>query len=89
MADWARIFERILDRYRREDGSRWTGAAIERATRGQVKRNYVSALKTGRIRHPSFEKLDAISCAMGFPITAWKDDDPPGPPAPQAGQTGR
>ncbi len=76
MADWARRFERILDRYRREDGSRWTGAAIERATRGEVKRNYVSALKNGRIAHPSFEKLDAISSAMGFPVAAWRGEDP-------------
>ena len=76
MADWARRFERILDRYRREDGSRWTGAAIERATRGRVKRNYVSALKTGRVANPSFEKLFAISRAMGFPVEVWAEDDP-------------
>lgn len=79
MVDWARRFERLLDRYRREDGTPWTGAAIERATRGEVKRNYVSALKTGRIAHPSFEKLHAISRAMGFPVAAWAEDHPPGP----------
>lgn len=80
MADWARRFERLLDRYRREDGSRWTGAAIERATRGRVKRNYVSALKTGRVANPSFEKLLAISRAMGFPVDVWAEDDPPSKP---------
>lgn len=89
MADWGKRFERLLDHYRLPDGSRWTGGAIERATRGAVRRNYVSALRTGKIANPSFEKLDAIARAMGFPVAAWGEDGPPGGSGRFGTRTGR
>lgn len=64
-------FVHLLDVYRRSDGTRWTGAEIERATRGRVSRFYVSRLRRGLIEDPSFSKIVAISRAMGVPLEAW------------------
>lgn len=60
-----------MDRYRRDDGSRWSGAALERATGGKVSRFYVSALRRGLTDDPSFERIAAISEAMGVPLEEW------------------
>lgn len=72
MEEWANTFEEILDEYRRDDGSKWSGAALERATGGGVSRNYVSSLRRGDIREPSFAKILAISDAMGVPLERWR-----------------
>lgn len=69
--DWAATFERFRFRYRREDGSKWTGAAIERATGGRVSTHYVSELRRGKIREPSYTRIYAISRAMGIPVEDW------------------
>lgn len=71
MPDWAERFEQMLDIYRRDDGSRWSGAALERATGGVVSRNYISKLRAGRIQDPSFYRMYVISKAMGVPLEAW------------------
>ena len=76
MASWAERFAVIRDRHRRDDGSRWSGAALERATGGRVSRNYVSKLGTGRVEDPSFEKIWAISRAMGVPLEEWVEGEP-------------
>lgn len=69
---WAHKFEEFLQTYRRkDDGSKWTGAALERATGEVVSSRYVSALRAGRIEEPSFRKIDAISKAMGIPLEEW------------------
>jgi transcriptional regulator with XRE-family HTH domain len=70
----ARRFERFLDTYRRPDGCRWGGADLERATGGVVTRSYVANLRKGRIENPGYEKMLAISRAMGFPPEAWFED---------------
>lgn len=75
MATWAERFERILDKYRRDDGSRWSGAALERATGGKVTGAYVSHLRQGYNNDPSFDRIDAISQAMGVPLEEWRDED--------------
>lgn len=71
--DWAAVFEELLDRHRRDDGSRWGPRSIERATGGYVLYQYVSHLRAGRITHPSFSKIYAISRAMGIPLRAWAE----------------
>jgi len=63
----ARKFERLLDTFRREDGRRWSGIELERATGGVVTRSYVTNLRKGRIENPGMDKLAAIAKAMGFP----------------------
>lgn len=70
----ARKFESFLERYRREDGGRWTGQDLNDATGGVVTRSYVSALRKGRIENPGFEKLRAIAKAMGFPPELWFEE---------------
>lgn len=61
----------FLEQYRRDDGSKWTGAALERATEGIVRRNYISKFRAGHVNDPSFTKIAAISWAMGIPLEAW------------------
>jgi transcriptional regulator with XRE-family HTH domain len=72
MEDLAQIFEELRDEHRRDDGSKWTGAALERATGGAVSRTYISGLRRGAIKEPSFRKIVAISDAMGIPLEAWR-----------------
>lgn len=72
---WARKFEHLLELYRRDDGSKWSGAALERATGGIVNTRYVSELRRGIIKEPSFRRIHAISRAMGVPLDAWLDDE--------------
>lgn len=64
----------VLDKYRRDDGSRWSGAALERATGGEVTRSYVSHLRQGLNKDPSFDRIEAISRAMGAPLEEWRDE---------------
>lgn len=70
----AEKFESLLERYRREDGGRWTGQDLDDATGGVVTRSYVSTLRKGRIQNPGFEKLRAIARAMGFPPELWFEE---------------
>ncbi|PLS87140.1 MAG: hypothetical protein CYG60_03500 [Actinobacteria bacterium] len=74
--DMAQKFRRFLRTHRRPDGSRWAGAEIERATRGEVSRFYVSRLRRGLIADPGFKKVVAISRVMGIPVQAWLEDRP-------------
>jgi transcriptional regulator with XRE-family HTH domain len=68
-------FERLLETYRREDGSRWSGIELERATGGVVTRSYVTNLRKGRIENPGMDKLAAIAKAMGFPPALWFEEE--------------
>jgi transcriptional regulator with XRE-family HTH domain len=70
----AQKFELFLDKYRREDGSKWSGQDLADATGGVVTRSYVSTLRKGRIENPGFEKLRAIAKAMNFPPELWFED---------------
>jgi transcriptional regulator with XRE-family HTH domain len=70
----AQRFERLLDAYRRPDGSRWTGQQLDEATSGIVTRSYVTNLRKGRIENPGYEKMLAIASAMGFPPALWFED---------------
>lgn len=70
--DWAHIFEELLDEYRRDDGSKWSGAALERATQGALSRNYISAMRRGEIKEPSLARIIIISEAMGIPLDEWR-----------------
>ncbi len=75
--DWGRAFRRLLERHRRDDGSKWGGKSLEsleRATGGYVSHQYVSHLKAGRVKEPSFGKIYAISRAMGVPLEEWIAD---------------
>lgn len=75
---WARKFEELRQLYRRDDGSRWSGAALERATGGKVTVSWVSKLSRGVYQDPGFSKIAAISRAMGVPLEKWlegMDDD--------------
>lgn len=72
--DWGRTFQRLLERYRRDDGTKWGGKSLERATGGYVSRQWVGHLKSGRIKEPGFGKIVAISRAMGVPLEEWTSD---------------
>ena len=72
----AQRFEWFLETYRRPDGSRWTGQKLDEATGGVVTRSYVTNLRKGRIENPGYEKMLAISRAMGFPPALWFEDAP-------------
>lgn len=74
MQDWGVRFEQLRDKYRRDDGSKWSGAAIERASNGEINGRYVSELRRGKIDDPGVNKLLAISRAMGFPPWEWFED---------------
>jgi transcriptional regulator with XRE-family HTH domain len=67
----AQRFERFLETYRRPDGQRWGGAALEKATGGVVSRSYATNLRKGRMENPGYEKMRAIAKAMGFPPQVW------------------
>jgi len=71
----AQRFERFLDTYRRPDGSRWSGQAIDEATDGIVTRSYITNLRKGRIENPGYEKMRMIAKAMGFPPEMWFEED--------------
>ena len=71
----AQRFERFLDTYRRPDGQRWSGQAIDEATDGIVTRSYITNLRKGRIENPGYEKMRAIAKAMGFPPKMWFEED--------------
>ena len=60
------MFRRLLERYRRDDGSKWGEKSLERATRGYVSHRYV-----GHLKEPGFGKIHAISRAMGVPHEEW------------------
>jgi transcriptional regulator with XRE-family HTH domain len=64
-------FERLLEAYRREDGGKWSGIELERATGGVLTRSYVTNLRKGRIENPGMDELAAIARAMGFPPALW------------------
>ncbi len=64
-------FEHLLGVYRRPDGRRWGGQALEDATGGVVTRSYVTNLLKGRIESPGYDKLAALSEAMGFSPAEW------------------
>ena len=70
MSHVAPKFERLLETYRREDGGKWSGIELERATGGVVTRSYVTNLRKGRIENPGMDKLWALARAMGFPPLA-------------------
>lgn len=67
-------FEQLLDRYRKPDGSKWTGAEIARETRGTVTASYITSLRKGRIRKPGLDKLRAIARVMGFSWHEWLEE---------------
>ena len=75
MSHVAPKFERLLEAYRREDGGKWSGIQLERATGGVVTRSYVTNLRKGRIENPGMEKLAAIAKAMGFPPALWFEEE--------------
>ena len=67
-------FELFRERYRREDGGRWSGQGLQDATGGVVTRSYVSMLRKGKIENPGFDKLRAIAKAMGFSPELWFEE---------------
>jgi transcriptional regulator with XRE-family HTH domain len=64
-------FELFREKYRREDGGKWSGQDLQDATGGVVTRSYVSMLRKGKIENPGFDKLRAIAKAMGFSPELW------------------
>lgn len=85
MTHVAQTFERLLEEHRREDGRRWGGAELERATGSVVTRSYFVNLRKGRIENPGLDKLAAIAKTMGFAPALWfEDQSAPGRGASQA-----
>ncbi len=66
--------ERLLERHRRDDGSKWGGASLERATDGDVTHQYVGKLRNGEIKEPGFGKVVAISRAIGAELDEWLEE---------------
>lgn len=54
-----------------EEVEPWRGTEIEKASNGEVNKQYFSRLKSGQIEKPSFEKLYVLSRVMGFPFDLW------------------
>ena len=75
MSHVAPKFERLLEAYRREDGGKWSGIELERATGGVLTRSYVTNLRKGRIENPGMDKLAALAKAMGFPPALWFEEE--------------
>lgn len=69
--DYGKRFLYLKDIYRRDDGSKWTHAQIERATDGFVRANYLTSLAHGRIRQPGIDRLQAVAQVMRFPYELW------------------
>jgi transcriptional regulator with XRE-family HTH domain len=61
-------FERLLEAYRHEDGGKWSGIELERATGGVLSRSYVTNLRKGRIENPGMGKLAVIAKATGIAL---------------------
>lgn len=74
MEDWGEKFEQLRNKHRRDDGSKWSGAAIERAAHGEINGRYISELRRGKIQDPGVNKLLAISRAMGFDPREWFEE---------------
>lgn len=77
MADWAKVFQSFREKYRRDDGSMWSGAAIERATRArghEVSRHWVYKMLDGQIDNPSYFKIYFVSLVMGIPLPQWAEE---------------
>ena len=75
--DYGKRFVHLLEVYRKPDGSRWSHAQIERATKGFVRANYLTGLAHGRIRQPGTHRLQAVAQVMGFPYELWFKKDSP------------
>lgn len=69
--DFGEKFLRLLELYKKPDGSRWSMSEIETATGGFVKGPYLTNLKAGRIKQPGIERLRAIARVMDFPPELW------------------
>ena len=69
--DFGEKFIRLLDLYRKPDGSRWSMAEIEQSTDKFVKSSYLANLKAGRIQQPGLDRLRAIASVMGVPVELW------------------
>lgn len=67
-------FERLLEQYRKPDGERWSARELEEATGGFAGASYIANLRAGRIRRPGYDKLKAVSQAMGFPVSLWYEE---------------
>lgn len=71
---YAEMFRKLLDAYPLEDGDKWTGPRMEKATDGFVNSAYFSNLLNGRINQPGLDKLKAIADVMGFPAQLWLEE---------------
>jgi hypothetical protein len=69
--DYGKRFLYLQERYRKPDGSKWTQAEIERATKGFVRANYLTNLVHGRIQQPGTDRLQAVAQVMRFPYELW------------------
>lgn len=74
--DFGERFRWLHDQYRKPDGSKWKNTEIEQATGGLVSANYITNLKGSRLANPSYERLQAIARAMGFPPHLWHAEAP-------------
>src|SRR5215218_9688806 len=70
----ARKFERLLETYRREDGSKWSGIELERATGGVVTRSYVTNLRKRGIENPGMNKLWALASRRWVSPALWFEE---------------
>lgn len=77
--DYADRFNKFLQIYSHpdrwsmygEEVEPWKGTEIEKASNGEINRQYVSSLKNGKLKDPGHRKLVVIAKVMGFPIELW------------------
>ncbi len=72
--DFGAQFARLLDTYRKPDGSRWQLKEIEEATNGFVRGGYLTNLRKGRIRQPGWDRMKAVARVVGFPMQLWFEE---------------
>lgn len=72
--DFGKQFERLLDTYRKPDGSVWSLKEIEEGTGGFVRGGYLTNLRKGRIRQPGWDRMKAIARVVGFPERLWLEE---------------
>lgn len=78
--DYAGRFEKLLWLYPhparwpepgKEAQAAWKGTEIEKASDGEINKQYFSRLRSGQIKDPSLKKLYVISKVMRFPFELW------------------
>jgi transcriptional regulator with XRE-family HTH domain len=71
----ARKFGLLLEAYRpRENGGKWSGIELERATGGVLTRSHITNLRKGRIENRGMDKLWALASERWASPELWFEE---------------